>query len=500
MNSQKQKLELLGNAPIPKALLAMGIPTMIGMLINALYNLVDAYFVGGLGESQMGAISIVYPLGQVVVGLGLLFGNGAASYISRLLGQGKEEQANKVASTSLYCSLSAGIILILFCVVFLKPILLLLGATKSILPYAMTYAGIYIISCIFNVFNVTMNNIVTSEGAAKTTMLALLTGAILNIALDPIFIYTFDLGVAGAAIATAISQVVSTLVYLYYLFSKKSIFRFHLKDCSFSKEIFSEIFKIGVPTLVFQLLTSLSISLINNAAGTYGDAAIAGMGVVTRLVSMGSLTVFGFIKGFQPIAGYSYGAKKYERLRQAIKTSILWSTIFCVVVGFGFFLFPTQIVSQFTTGNAEMIHIGANSLRINGITFMLFGYYTVYSSLFLALGKGKEGFLLGACRQGICFIPVILILPTIWRLNGILYTVADSPDPCPQIRRCDVLHSHTAAPFSDKNQSVPYQFLDSSGMKPHTLYSDMASVIAVLFSFSVQRMPKQAAELPPVLQ
>ena len=421
MNNQKQKLELLGNAPISKALLAMGIPTMIGMLINALYNLVDAYFVGGLGESQMGAISIVYPLGQVVVGLGLLFGNGAASYISRLLGQGKEEQANKVASTSLYCSLSAGIILIFFCVVFLKPILLLLGATKSILPYAMTYAGIYIISCIFNVFNVTMNNIVTSEGAAKTTMLALLTGAILNIALDPIFIYTFDLGVAGAAIATAISQVVSTLVYLYYLFSKKSIFRFHLKDCSFSKEIFSEIFKIGVPTLVFQLLTSLSISLINNASGTYGDAAIAGMGVVTRLVSMGSLTVFGFIKGFQPIAGYSYGAKKYERLRQVIKTSILWSTIFCVVVGFGFFLFPTQIVSQFTTGNAEMIHIGANSLRINGITFMLFGYYTVYSSLFLALGKGKEGFLLGACRQGICFIPVILILPSIWGLNGILY-------------------------------------------------------------------------------
>ena len=421
MNNQKPKMELLGNAPISKALLAMGIPTMIGMLINALYNLVDAYFVGGLGESQMGAISIVYPLGQVVLGLGLLFGNGAASYISRLLGQGKEEQANKVASTSLYCSLTIGIILILFCVVFLKPILILLGATKSILPYAMTYAGIYIISCIFNVFNVTMNNIVTSEGAAKTTMLALLTGAILNIALDPIFIYTFDLGVAGAAIATAISQIVSTLVYLYYLFSKKSIFRFHLKDCSFSKEIFSEIFKIGVPTLVFQLLTSLSISLINNASGTYGDAAIAGMGVVTRLVSMGSLTVFGFIKGFQPIAGYSYGAKKYERLRQAIKTSILWSTIFCVVVGFGFFLFPTQIVSQFTTGNIEMIHIGANSLRINGITFMLFGYYTVYSSLFLALGKGKEGFLLGACRQGICFIPVILILPTILGLNGILY-------------------------------------------------------------------------------
>lgn len=421
MNNQKQKMELLGNAPISKALLAMGIPTMLGMLINALYNLADAYFVSGLGESQMGAISIVYPLGQVVVGLGLLFGNGAASYISRLLGQGKNEQANKVASTSLYCSLSTGTLLILFCFVFLKPILTLLGATESILPYAITYAGIYIISCIFNVFNVTMNNLVTSEGAAKTTMCALLAGAILNIVLDPIFIYTFELGVAGAAIATAISQVVSTLVYLHYLSTKKSIFRFHWKDCFFSRKIFSEIFKIGIPTLVFQLLTSLSISLINNTSGNYGDAAIAGMGVVTRLVSMGSLTVFGFMKGFQPIAGYSYGAGKYKRLRQAIRTSILWSTLFCIVIGFAFFLFPTQILSQFTTGNVEMIQIGARSLRVNGITFMLFGYYTVYSSLFLALGKGKEGFLLGACRQGICFVPVILILPSIWGVKRILY-------------------------------------------------------------------------------
>ena len=421
MNNQKQKMELLGNAPISKALLAMGIPTMLGMLINALYNLADAYFVSGLGESQMGAISIVYPLGQVVVGLGLLFGNGAASYISRLLGQGKNEQANKVASTSLYCSLSTGTLLILFCFVFLKPILTLLGATESILPYAITYAGIYIISCIFNVFNVTMNNLVTSEGAAKTTMCALLAGAILNIVLDPIFIYTFELGVAGAAIATAISQIVSTLVYLHYLSTKKSIFRFHWKDCFFSRKIFSEIFKIGIPTLVFQLLTSLSISLINNTSSNYGDAAIAGMGVVTRLVSMGSLTVFGFMKGFQPIAGYSYGAGKYKRLRQAIRTSILWSTLFCIVIGFAFFLFPTQILSQFTTGNVEMIQIGAHSLRVNGITFMLFGYYTVYSSLFLALGKGKEGFLLGACRQGICFVPVILILPSIWGVKGILY-------------------------------------------------------------------------------
>ena len=421
MNSQSKKMELLGSTSIPKALLAMGIPTMIGMLVNAFYNLVDAYFVGGLGESQMGAISVVYPLGQVVVGLGLLFGNGAASYISRLLGRGDKENADKVASTALYSSIFVGAVIIIISMVFLHPILKLLGATDSILPYAATYAGIYIVSCIFNVFNVTMNNIVTSEGAAKTTMCALLIGAVLNIALDPLFIYVFDLGVAGAAIATAISQVVSTCVYLTYILRKKSVFHFRVKDCTYSREIMSEIFKIGIPTLVFQILTSLSISLINNAAGDYGDSAIAGMGVVTRLISMGSLSVFGFIKGFQPIAGYSYGAKKFDRLREAIKTSILWSTVFCVIFGLVLALFPTAIVSQFTKGDAEMIRIGAASLRANGITIMLFGFYTVYSSLFLALGKGREGFILGACRQGICFIPVILLLPMLWGLNGILY-------------------------------------------------------------------------------
>ena len=421
MNSQSKKMVLLGSASIPKALLAMGIPTMIGMLVNAFYNLVDAYFVGGLGESQMGAISVVYPLGQVVVGLGLLFGNGAASYISRLLGRGDKENADKVASTALYSSVFAGTAIIIISMVFLQPILKLLGATDSILPYATTYASIYIISCIFNVFNVTMNNIVTSEGAAKTTMCALLMGAVLNIALDPLFIYVLDLGVAGAAIATAISQVVSTCVYLAYVLRKKSVFHFQIKDCTYTKEIMSEIFKIGIPTMVFQILTSVSISLINNAAGNYGDSAIAGMGVVTRLISMGSLSVFGFIKGFQPIAGYSYGAKKFDRLREAIKTSILWSTVFCVIFGIILALFHTAIVSRFTKGDAEMIRIGGASLRANGITIMLFGFYTVYSSLFLALGKGKEGFILGACRQGICFIPVILLLPMVWGLNGILY-------------------------------------------------------------------------------
>ncbi|MDE6149639.1 MAG: MATE family efflux transporter [Ruminococcus sp.] len=416
-----KKSELLGNAPIPKALLAMGIPTMIGMLINALYNLVDAYFVGGLGESQMGAISVVFPLGQLIVGLGLLFGNGAGSYISRLLGRDDKETANKAASTALYSGLAVGTVFILFSVIFLKSILSLLGASESILPYALEYSRIYVISCILNVFNVTVSSLITSEGAAKTSMLAMLLGAVLNCGLDPLFIYVFDMGVSGVAVATAISQFVSSVVYLFYIFGKKSNFSFKLSDYAFSKVIFSEIFKIGIPVFIFQLLTSLSITLTNNAIKLYGDSAIAGMGAVTRLVSMGSLTIFGFIKGFQPIAGFSFGAKKYERLRSVIKISVLWSTIFCFIVGLLFILFPSQIIAQFTKNDLQMIEIGAKSLRANGISFMLFGFHTVYSSLFLALGKVRQGFILGACRQGICFVPVILLLPMVWGLNGILY-------------------------------------------------------------------------------
>ena len=428
MSKRHDKMELLSSAPVPKALLALGIPIMIGMLINALYNLVDAYFVGGLGESQMGAISVVFPLGQVVVGLGLMFGNGAASYLSRLLGSGKNEAANKVASTALYGSVLIGAVLIVGASIFLEPILTMLGATETIMSYAVTYARIYVLSSIFNVFNVTMNNIVSSEGAAKTTMCALLLGAVLNIGLDPVFIYALDMGVAGAAIATAISQFVSTLVYLTYVFRKKSAFTFSIREFAPTKQMMSEILKIGVPTLTFQVLTSVSIALINRAASNYGDAVIAGMGAVTRVTSMGTLVVFGFLKGFQPIAGFSYGAKKFDRLKEAIRTSTIWSTIFCVITGLFMAIFSTQIISAFTDGNAEMISVGAKSLRANGISFILFGFYTVYSSLLLALGKGTAGFFLGACRQGICFVPVILLLPALCGLNGILYAqpIADA--------------------------------------------------------------------------
>lgn len=421
MKQKNNKIELLGSAPISQSLILLGIPIMIGMLINAFYNIVDAYFVGKLGESAMAAISIVFPIGQVVVGLGLMFGNGAASYLSRLLGKDDKKTANQVASVAIYSSVFIGLIFIIITLVFMKYILKYLGATSTIIPYALPYARIYILSCVFNIFNVTMNNIVASEGSSKTAMSALLLGALANIFLDPIFIYYFKFGVIGAAVATAISQFISTLVYIIYILKKESYFSFSIRNFHPTKEIFFEILKIGIPTLTFQFLTSLSIALININAANYGDTVIAAMGVVTRIISMCTLVVFGFLKGFQPIAGFSYGAKNFDRLNKSIKISILWSTTFCIVTGLITIIFSKQIVSQFANGNNIMISLGQKSLIANSLSFFLFGFYTVYSSLFLALGKGCKGFLLGACRQGICFVPVILILPTLLGIDGILY-------------------------------------------------------------------------------
>ena len=416
-----QKMELLGNAPVPKALIALGVPTMVGMLINALYNLADACFVGGLGTDPMGAVTVAFPIGQIIVGLGLLFGNGAAAYLSRLLGRGDRGTADQTASTAVYCALAAGAAAILCAEVFLEPILRRAGAIDAVMPYALAYTRIYLGFSIFNVFNVTMNNIAASEGAAGTAMCALMAGAALNTVLDPVFIYGLGLGVSGAAIATAISQMVSTAVYLAYILRRKSVFTFSVKSVRLRGEIMREILKIGVPTLLFQVLTSLSISMTNSAAKEYGGSALAAMGPVTKVMSMGTLIVFGFLKGFQPIAGFSYGAGKFDRLREAIRTALLWSTVFCVLYGLAAAVFSSQIVSLFTRDDLEMIRIGAAALRANGITFLLFGFYTVYSFLFLAAGRAAEGCVLGACRQGICFVPVILLLPSVWGLDGVVW-------------------------------------------------------------------------------
>ena len=425
--NQNQKQNIMENERIPKALLRLGLPTMIGMLVSALYSVVDTYFVSGLGTSQVGAISIVFPIIQLVIGLAMMFGTGAASYISRLLGEKDFQQANRVASTAIVSSLVVSMVAVIVSLCFLDAILETLGATETILPYARAYAAIYIAGCIFTIFNVTMNNIITAEGATRFTMCSMLIGGLVNVVLDPVFIYPLGFGIEGAAIATVLSQVATTSFYLWYVTHKKGSLHFSLRYFTFDGTIFAQILKIGGATLIYQMLTGVALALTNTAASRYGDSVVAGMGVVMRILTLGTYVVFGYMKGFQPLAGYTYGASHYGRLEESIKVSLIGTTVFCISVSLVFEILPRQILALFGSNDATMLQIGTLALRANGITFVFFGFEMVFMALFQALGRGKLGGLLSISRQGLFFIPSLLILSSFFGLTGIIYAqpVAD---------------------------------------------------------------------------
>ena len=419
MSEKSTRIYLLQEAGVASALLKLGVPTMVGMLISALYNAIDAFFVGGLGISQMGAVSVVFPIVQIIIGLGMMFGAGASSYISRLLGKGDNGQANKVASNALFSSVLVGAIIIAGILIFLDPVLTSLGATETILPYARTYAQIYVTGSIINVFTVSMNNLLTAQGATKFTMIAMLTGSIVNVILDPIMIYGMDLGIAGAAIATVISLSINMLLYIGYIVKKQGVLRLSFANIKFSKTIYVEVLKIGIPVLLFQLLASASMGLINTASKPYGDYAVAAMGAVTRIMTVVTYVVFGFLKGFQPFAGYNYGAKQYGRLKKSITHCMTWSTVFCVAAAIVLVLFSNPIVSLFGT-DTNMVLLASKALKLNAVLFVTFGVQMVYASLYLAIGKSLIGSVLSLSRQGIFFFPLIFLLPHLFELNGVI--------------------------------------------------------------------------------
>lgn len=419
--SGDSRIKLMSEGNISKSLLKFGIPMIAAMLVNALYNVIDAYFVSGLGTSAMAAVFVAFPISLIFSGVGLTFGSGGGSYISRLLGAGNKNEASKVASTALLSCIFISIIIAILFLIFLSDILVFMGATETILPYAKSYAIIFIIASIVSAFNVSMGNLAVSQGASVISLVSIFTGAILNVILCPVFIYALNLGVKGSATATLVAQSVTALIYIWYIFSDKSYVKISISNFSLKKEIYSQIFKIGVSMLILQLLTTISMGLTNMAASDYGDSAVAAMGIVTRIVSLGTYVVFGYMKGFQPMAGYNYGAKNYTRLREAIKVSLKWTTGFCAIWTIVMFVFSRVIVSMFSS-NLEVIDIANRALRANNIMFITFGFQFVYSTLFLAIGKAKAGGILNMARQGIFFIPVILILPQIIGLNGVIYT------------------------------------------------------------------------------
>ena len=422
MNTSNSRIALMRDESIPKALLKLGIPSIIGMLINAVYNVVDAYFVSGLGTAQIGAVAISFPLAQIIIGIGLIFGCGAAMCISRQLGAGKQIEANKSASTAVFSSIIAGLLIMLLTITYLDNILLMLGATPTILPYAREYTSVFIYGCVLNIFFVTMNNIALSEGAAKRVMLTMLTGSILNTILDPIFIYTLNYGVQGAAIATLISFMLTSTLYLIYILAHQSSLTISPRFISFNRTVILSIFKLGIPVFIIQLLSGIAMGLTNSAASQYGDSAVAAVGIVTRVIALASFVVFGYAKGFQPIIGFNYGAGNFSRVNQALSTSLRWTVFYGIAVAAVFLLLPNLIMSFFTANDSSLLTLGISLLRANAIPFILFGVVMLYSTLFLALGKAGQGGLLNIARQGIFFIPIILILPGICGINGIVFS------------------------------------------------------------------------------
>ena len=422
MKTNTKNMKLMEDEKVSKALLTLSLPMIICLLVNASYNVIDAYFAGILGINQIGAISITFPIPQGIVGVGVGIGAGAGSYISRLLGNKDIDKANKTASTAVFSSIIAGIIITIFTIMFLDKVLLTLGATETIMPFAKEYGVICISFCILPLFNVTMNNIMAAQGEGKISMTAMIIGALSNIILAPILIFKLNLGIRGAAIATVIAQAMTSSFYIWYTFSK-SYLKISIHNVSFHKDIYTEILKVGIPTILFNLLSSVSMGLITLKASNYGTEQVAAMGIVTRVFAVATYVIFGYSKGLQPIAGYNYGAKNFNRLREIMKVSTIQATVFCIIAAMLMYTGSSQIMSIFSNDYLVKI-IGSKVLKVNAIVFVTFGVQMVYATFFLAFGKGREGGILSICRQGIMFIPVILILPNLIGFNGIIYSQA----------------------------------------------------------------------------
>lgn len=415
-----KNISLLESESVHKALIKLGFPTMVGMMVSSLYNLVDTYFVGTLGTSQQAAVSAVFPLSLIMLGVGLLFGSGSGSFLSRLLGKGEQKQADVCASTALALSFVCGVILSGLMLIFLNPILLLLGCSHTMMPYAIEYAIPFIIGLAINVFNATVSNLATSEGQPVYSMKSMLIGGLANIILDPIFILVFQWGVLGAALATLVSRMISLTLYLFYLIGRKSTVHYTVKNIHIEKRLMLEIAKIGIPTMIYQILLSVALSITNNLARPFGDSAIAACGIVSRIISLGIMAIMGFMKGYQTFVGFNYGAKQYVRVKKATHTALIWSTVFCTICTVALILFRVQLIRAFNANDSEVVVIGSKALIFNAITFLAVGFQIVYSTKFMGLGKGIEGGLISLGRQGFFFIPIIYIMTAFMGLDGLI--------------------------------------------------------------------------------
>lgn len=419
---KNERMKLIGEGDISKVLTKMSIPGIVAMLVNAVYNIVDTMFVGKLGDTTaLGAVSIAFPLFMLIAALGQMFGVGAGSYIARLLGGNNSKYANKVASTTFFTAIIMGVLFITAGLINIEKLLKILGATETIIPYAKIYGSILMSGSIFTILNMTMNNMIRAEGNVKYPMIAISMGAVLNCILDPIFMFGFGMGLKGAAVATVMAQSVSTIFLMSYYFSGKSFVKVNMENFKPTVTLYSEIMKIGSATLFRQVLASLSLGLLNLKAAVFGDVALASLGISSRVTMLVFYVIVGYNQGFQPVAGYNYGAGNYSRLKSAINISLVRLTVFCSIATLIFMFFSEDIVKLFSH-DPEVIRVGKYTLRAMSFLLPTLGFQQLYAYLFQSLGMGKEAIVLSCARQGIFLIPACFVLPAIFGFNGVVFS------------------------------------------------------------------------------
>ena len=426
----KQVSTILGEQKISKLLLNLSLPATVGMLVNALYNLVDTIFVGrGVGAIAIGGLTVAFPIQMVIMAFAMMIGIGAASAISRSLGEKNIERADYVAGNSFLCVIILSAIISALGLIFTEPMLRIFGSTETILPYAKDYIKIILWGNIFFSFAMSSNNLIRAEGNAKVAMATMLIGAILNIILDPIFIFIFKLGIKGAALATIISQFISFLYILTYLYSGKSSLKIKLHHLKPKINIIKEIFAVGSAAFFRQVSGSIVAIVVNNSLRVFGgDIALIIVGMLQRITMFMFMPLFGVIQGMQPIVGFNYGAKKYDRLKEAVKLSLITATALATFSWLIVELFPVAIISIFTA-DTEIITKGSIVIRIAVSMIPFIGIQIVAAGLFQSLGKAVPSLVLSLLRQVLLFIPLVIILPRVWGLGimgiWIAYPAAD---------------------------------------------------------------------------
>ncbi len=420
MQNRIARRKMMLEDPVAKVIPILAVPMIIAMLIDSIYNITDTYFVSQLGTSATAAVGVNDSLMQLIRSIAMGFGIGASSYISRLLGARDYEKAGRVGSTALLTAVLAISAVAAAAYVFINPLVVMLGATPTVKPYSVQYASWILLSSPFTAGTVVLSQLLRSEGSTQYSMIGMVSGCLINIGLDPLFISVFGLGVAGAAIATGISKVLSCSILLMPFLRGKTLFELRVRLFTPKTHIYAEIVKMGIPTFLRSSMLALSTIVLNNFAGSFGDTALAAVSVANKCTKLVGAAIIGLGMGFQPLAGYCWGAKRYARIRKAFWTCSAMGVAGSVVLGTAMALFAPGLIRLFASADNEaMVELGSYIIVTQCITMPLHVWAMIANSLYQGLGRPLGAGVLGLSRQMIFLIPSVVILSRVFGVYGL---------------------------------------------------------------------------------